>query len=547
MSHLALRRRPRQVPVPAGVGASHRSELSVVSAPHTHFQHDFTRVPVGLQAKGTTSAPGDVLEREADRIAEDVMGMPEASGEEISSMSSVPGGGAPLPSSLRSYFEPRMGRSFADVRVHAEARASASAEAVRARAYTLGSDIVFGAGEFAPQQHGGRRLLAHELAHVMQQGASTQGRLFRKEAPAMSVEPEGVEGELEALLLEITNRTTENLEMRGRLDALPEASSPERETLTTALDAGREALLAALEQRVLLLKREIADLTIAATGEGLASTNENPGNDALGLSLNRYERELQHHENQLRQLRRWQQRQRMKSIDAEIAAIDAELAQLPPVSDPDAPASDLLMARRDELLAERKSLGKSLTSTAVEYKQGDRRWGAIRYGNSSDCTDIATGGCGPSALAMLLNFLYAEDPEAVKAGHLEFVTPDVAATYASTHGRVCNEGTNSATMVTQVATKWPGFVGRSVTLEQAVGELRGGNLVLFGCHSCTGKTKGKKDKSYGKHFMVMNGVDEAGETFNVLDSGTREGGDIETITKTNLTTFGTRYWIIERK
>jgi hypothetical protein len=78
--------------------------------------------------------------------------------------------GRPLEASARNFFESRFGHDFSRVRIHDDARASESARAVNARAYTVGSDVVFGAGLYAPQSEGGRRLLAHELAHVTQQG-----------------------------------------------------------------------------------------------------------------------------------------------------------------------------------------------------------------------------------------------------------------------------------------------------------------------------------------------------------------------------------------
>ena len=80
-----------------------------------------------------------------------------------------PGMGQPLPESERAFFEPRFGRDFSGVRVHAGGRAAEFAESVNARAYTIGNDVVFGAGEWSPGTSGGRTLLAHELAHVAQQ------------------------------------------------------------------------------------------------------------------------------------------------------------------------------------------------------------------------------------------------------------------------------------------------------------------------------------------------------------------------------------------
>ena len=83
----------------------------------------------------------------------------------------IGGAGAALDAGSRAAFEPRFGHDFARVRVHADARAAESAGAVGARAYTVGEHVVFGAGEHAPGSAAGRRLMAHELAHVVQQRA----------------------------------------------------------------------------------------------------------------------------------------------------------------------------------------------------------------------------------------------------------------------------------------------------------------------------------------------------------------------------------------
>jgi len=77
--------------------------------------------------------------------------------------------GQPLDPSTRAFVEQRFGHNFAEVRVHTDSRAAASAAAVNARAYTVGRNLVFGKGQYAPTSSEGRKLLAHELAHVVQQ------------------------------------------------------------------------------------------------------------------------------------------------------------------------------------------------------------------------------------------------------------------------------------------------------------------------------------------------------------------------------------------
>jgi hypothetical protein len=78
--------------------------------------------------------------------------------------------GRPLEPSTRAFIGPRFGHDFGRVRVHTDARAAESARQVNALAYTVGRDIVFAAGQFRPQSADGRQLIAHELAHVVQQG-----------------------------------------------------------------------------------------------------------------------------------------------------------------------------------------------------------------------------------------------------------------------------------------------------------------------------------------------------------------------------------------
>jgi hypothetical protein len=89
--------------------------------------------------------------------------------------------GARLPAELRSEMEARFGHDFSAVRVHAGADAAHAAEAMGAEAFTLGHNIVFAGGSYAPGTEAGRALLAHELAHVVQQGRG---------GPAPSGEPE---------------------------------------------------------------------------------------------------------------------------------------------------------------------------------------------------------------------------------------------------------------------------------------------------------------------------------------------------------------------
>ncbi|HKB38216.1 MAG TPA: DUF4157 domain-containing protein, partial [Gemmataceae bacterium] len=172
-----------------------------------------------IQAKLKVNQPGDIYEQEADHVADQFMRMSDqptpatvqlggppqiprlqrkcAQCKEEETQSStvrrkanspattagleVPegfvrdlGAGQALDTVTRAFFEPRFGHDLSQVRVHTGANAAKSARAVNALAYTVGRDVVFGAGQYAPQTGAGRKLLAHELTHTLQQSSGAR-------------------------------------------------------------------------------------------------------------------------------------------------------------------------------------------------------------------------------------------------------------------------------------------------------------------------------------------------------------------------------------
>jgi hypothetical protein len=109
-------------------------------------------------------------EEEAQTLQSRIAGSPEAAGGEAPSIvhEVLRSPGQPLDAPSRAFFEPRFGRDFSHVRVHTDERAGASAHVLGALAYTVGRHIGFPAGAFAPRSHSGCRLIAHELAHTLQ-------------------------------------------------------------------------------------------------------------------------------------------------------------------------------------------------------------------------------------------------------------------------------------------------------------------------------------------------------------------------------------------
>jgi hypothetical protein len=146
--------------------------------------HRFGLIPVqaepaqGTLGKLTVSSPGDPQEREADELAESVLRIaptPAESQSEANDGSGVArrssaGRVGQLSVADLAFFSPRFGFDFSEVRIHTDGEAARSARRFNALAYTAGADIAFGEGQYAPGTAAGRRLLAHELAHVVQQG-----------------------------------------------------------------------------------------------------------------------------------------------------------------------------------------------------------------------------------------------------------------------------------------------------------------------------------------------------------------------------------------
>jgi hypothetical protein len=167
--------------------------------------HDFSRLPIYAAGTGpvgaplSINAPGDVYEQEADRVADEVSrSTGPRDSRSLSRVDDSPAAdtvgappvvhevlrtpGRPLEPAALAGVGAHFGHDLSRVRVHTDAKAAESARAVDARAYTVGSDIVFGAGQYAPDTPDGSRVLAHELVHVGQQsqaGGAAPRRLQR--------------------------------------------------------------------------------------------------------------------------------------------------------------------------------------------------------------------------------------------------------------------------------------------------------------------------------------------------------------------------------
>ncbi|MGB6686560.1 MAG: DUF4157 domain-containing protein [Terracidiphilus sp.] len=184
-----------------------------------HEALPFSQLP--LQPKLAIGSVNDPLEAEADRMTAQVLGSGPGMGMGIGAQAAAPalhrraagdGGGIseqsgppaeapasvqdalgspgkPLDSATRAYMEPRFGADLAGVRVHTGADSAAAARSVNAHAYTVGKDIFFGAGQYNPQSGEGRRLLAHELSHTVQQSGGSAGKRLSSATPGVYRDP----------------------------------------------------------------------------------------------------------------------------------------------------------------------------------------------------------------------------------------------------------------------------------------------------------------------------------------------------------------------
>jgi hypothetical protein len=175
----------------AGTPAHFTSHLSRMPATSLSRMPAHPKSPIIMQTKLTLNAPGDIYEQEADRACQVEQEHENLQTERVDASSSgqtaappivheaLRSPGQALDPATRAFMEPRFGHDFSHVRVHTDELAAESAAAVGALAYTVGPDVVFARAQYSPPSASRRRLLAHELAHVVQQRPGSPATLRR--------------------------------------------------------------------------------------------------------------------------------------------------------------------------------------------------------------------------------------------------------------------------------------------------------------------------------------------------------------------------------
>ena len=146
--------------------------LKLLSKP----KNDKNQADKSSQTKLVTEKVTPLVQKQAEEEEEETLQTKEGSGQAPvittdleSRIQSLKGGSQPLPESVRAFFEPRFSYDFSQVRIHSNPEAAEMARSLNAKAFTTGWNIVLGPGQYAPDTTAGKKLLAHELTHVMQQ------------------------------------------------------------------------------------------------------------------------------------------------------------------------------------------------------------------------------------------------------------------------------------------------------------------------------------------------------------------------------------------
>jgi Peptidase_C39 like family len=187
------------------------------------------------------------------------------------------------------------------------------------------------------------------------------------------------------------------------------------------------------------------------------------------------------------------------------------------------------------------------------YEQFDKQWGNKVYGVHKGDTTIAAAGCGPTSLAIVLQYLMNNGS---RPRHACFgIRPDQTAKYAETHGRVSGHGTAGDPMIRGIKDNWPDFDGSKVSLQEAIGLLEEGKLIIFLCKGCRGYTRNRDihratDVTYGGHYMVLAGVEgssAADRIFYVVDPGRNAAHAMRLIKQPELTNHTAGFWWVYEK
>jgi hypothetical protein len=274
---------------------------TVINLQQTYGNKYVQRLMGKVQAKLIVNPPNNQYEKEADRVADAITKASTSniqrqgeksekdnlvatkpttekqhqlfavSGEVEADINAARGGGQPLPDSVRNSLEPQLGHNFSQVHIHTDAKANKLSQQLGAEAFTTGNDIFFTEKAYQPGSKSGRHLIAHELMHVVQQGAARVSRQAADMEGAAADPKEEAKSELKDVVGKIkTKLERDYIEVLLRIAGNCQAQGMEESVYKWAMEEAVEAASTVLEKKTAGLdvksakKEMVAELLNAA-------------------------------------------------------------------------------------------------------------------------------------------------------------------------------------------------------------------------------------------------------------------------------------------
>jgi hypothetical protein len=316
---------------------------------------------------------------------------------------------------------------------------------------------------------------------------------------------------------QLISSIVQNRVARGELDTARQNNAANAGELEGELTGDRRTLLNQLNQRSGVFDGEIAAIDRQLGGQ----MPRNPMAEQRQLIARRQQlvQGRDRFDDQQTALQRWSDRNEINDINTRLQ--DTSLTQ----------------QQRTELLARKRTLATGLLSTVHLYQQFDPRWGSTQYGRGRGFSDMTDAGCGPTSLAMAMDFQDQEDPEGHHSrGEHDHYTPRRMADYAENHGRVRGSGTAGGVMMGDLNGSFANVQGNTLNGRAgAVESLNNGiPVVIVGRNIGGTNNQNQPVTPYGGHFMVLSGVSEDGQNFDVHDGGRRQERAIRHMTRQQL-------------
>lgn len=366
--------------------------------------------------------------------------------------------------------------------------------------------------------------LADGVSDMVTGGDRKEGQ---KDGPAEKPRPKTV-ADYGTLDKGLDDKVKGNRDSRTALDLMKKNGDAKASQSETSLNGDRKALLADLKERSGVYNTDIKALDDQLGNKPIK--NPTPEQKKLLDQKAALVQGRDKYKDQQTSLQRWDDRNRINSINALM-------------SDP-----NLSKEEKAKLTAEKRTLSTGLLSTTKNYQQFAAPWGETIYGKGRGYSTMREGGCGPTALANLLDFHDQEDPEGkASRGIKDYYNPRRVADYATNHGRVKGSGTDGNKMMRDLPLGFEGYQGANLGgMTNARESLENGVPVMMLGHNFNGQNNGSTVSRYKGHFVTLSGVSEDGSNYRVNDGGRNSSRNIQSMTRQQVAAGGDGFWNVRR-